>query len=390
MKFRTKTYYFVINEIRKLTQAPLPVIIAFVMPIIAWICLSFTFKNSSIENMPFVVVDYDNSPLSRMVTRSLDATGYLTLIDIVSNPDLAIEQYRQMKTYFIVTIPKDFQKKIKGGTGTQVNVQFNGANLMYSKIGYKAFAQTLSTISSGITIKRLQAKGLAPDDALAKAVPITTEIHIIGNPYLNYAVYLLPGMLLSLLQMSASFSTLWVFRSHRESQAGRLVPSFSNLLPFMIGRMFPLVFATIAATTFVFVVIFPMSGIPISSTYFDMFLLTLLYAFVSMGMGTLVSIAFPNLITASQMLLMINAPSFVFSGYTYPGWAMPKALENLSQIIPLKHYLDGFFPMYLFDKPTELGIVPLLIIGSILWGLTLVLVIMFNKIQKLKKSISIA
>lgn len=390
MKFRTKTYYFIINEIRKLKRAPLPIIVAFAMPIIAWICLALTFKNASIQDMPFVVVDYDNSPLSRTVARSLDATGYLNLIDIVPNSDIAIEQYRKMETYFIVTIPKDFQKKIKGGTGSQVNVQFNGANLMYAKIGYKAFAQTLSTISSGITIKRLQGKGLAPKDALAKTVPITTELHIIGNPYLNYAVYLLPGMLLSLLQMSASFSTLWVFRSHRESHAGRLVPRFGNLLPFMIGRMLPLVLATIAATAFVFLVIFPMSGIPITGTYFNMFLLTLLYAFVSMGMGTLVSIALPNLVTASQVLLMINAPSFVFSGYTYPGWAMPSALESLSNIIPVKHYLDGFFPMYLFDKTTELGIVPMLIIGSVLWGLTLVFVIMFNKIEKLKKSISIA
>jgi ABC-2 type transport system permease protein len=388
MKLYKRTYFFLINEIRYLRRAPLRVFLAFIIPVAAWICLALTYQTSTVQNLPFIVVDHDNSSMSRMAARYLDATGYLKLYNTVSNENIAFDEFRKMNVYFIVTIPKGFQEKIKTGTGSEVPVIANGYTLMYAKVGYKGIAQALSTISAGVTIKRLEAKGYTPTGATAKAAPIGTEIHSVGNPYLDYSIYLIPGMVLSLLQMSASFSALWLFRTHRESSKGRVTPRPKYMIPFLVGRLTPITLLGILASAVVYLIILPLAHVPLNSSVFDMFLLTVLYMFVSMGLGALVSILYGNLISAAQALLIINAPAFVFSGYTFPHWAMPNWAQSISQLIPLTHFLDGFFPMFLFNTSTMNGVKPLLIMGGVLWGSTLILMLGFSRINQFRKLIT--
>lgn len=385
MRFTKRTYYFIINEIKQLKRAPLPLLLAFVFPMIAWLVLALSFQNSIVEKLPFTVVDMDNSTLSRTVTKSLDATRYLSLSKISSNYDEAIEQYKKQEVYFIVSIPKDFEKKIKNGGSSEVTITVNGAVMLYAKVGYKGIASTLSSISAGITIKRLESAGLNPADAKNKTVPITAENYVLGNPYLDYAIYLIPGMILSILQMSASFSTLWLFRQHREHFSARVVPMKGQLLPFVIGRLLPLVIANTLAVAGIYLVIFPIAGIPIASSYINMFLLSLLLTYVSMGMGALVSLTFSNLVSGSQALLVINAPAFVFSGYTFPAWAMPTALAAFGKLLPLTHFFDGFFPMLIYNSPTERGIIPMIIIGAVLWVLTMIISLLFSRVKFFRK-----
>lgn len=379
MKLYKRTYYIFLNELRRLRKKPMPIIAATIAPLIASFVILFIMGNPEIKDLPFIVVDYDNSSLSRMVTRNLDANGSLKLVDVVANEAIAQEKIRNLDGYYTIIIPKGFASQIKSGQGSDVKVIVNGAMLIYSKLGFKAIGQTLATISTGINITRLKAKGLSANEAFDKAVPISVKLHLIGNPYVDYRVYLIPGMILSILQISASFSTLWIFRS---STKGRLLPSYGNLLPFLLGKTLPIWFANLITVIVVFTVIFPMAGIAANAAYFNLFLLTLLYVSVSMGIGFVAAILFKDVVFSGQFLLVINSPVFVFSGYTFPIWAMPKILQDFTYIIPVRHYFDGFFPMFLYGRTTELGIMPLFIIGTVLWGSAVLLLVIHNYFNK--------
>ncbi len=224
------------------------------------------------------------------------------------------------------------------------------------------------TVSSGIQIKRLEAKGYLPEAAYDRAVPSSAATYVLSNPHLSYGIYLIPGMIVSILQMSASFSTLWIYRQRRESEAGRIIPRKGHRLAYFIGKITPLLVANTLAAILIYTVIFPLTGIPVNDQIMFLMLLTLLFTYVSMGMGAFVSIFFKNLVTASQLLLLINAPAFVFSGYTFPRWGMPDWVVVLSNLIPVSHFLDAYFPIYIFNKPTTIGLGPLILIGIVLWS----------------------
>lgn len=381
MRLYKRTYYIFLNELRTLLQRPMPIVAALIAPILAGLVITLVMSEPDVENLPMVVVDNDNTALSRMLVRSLDGNPSLQVTASVANEAIAEEMVRRNEAYYLVVIPKDFSEKIKSGRGSKVEVVIDGGNLIYAKLGLKAIGQTVSNISTGINITRLKAKGLTREEAFDKAVPIQNKLKIMGNPYVDYSLYLVPGMILSLLQMSASFSTLWIFRT---KQMGKLLPSYGNLLPFLVGKTMPIFLANLIAVIIVFTVILPIAGVTPNGAYFNLFLLTVFYVCVSMGIGFVGSLIFKDAVFSAQFLLVINSPVFVFSGYTFPTWAMPKFLEDFTYIIPVKHYFDGFFPMFVYGKTTEQGILPLFILGTILWGSAVILLVLHNYMLKVK------
>ena len=344
MKFRTRIYYFLINEVRLLRRAPLPLILSIVMPMAAWIVLTLTFSHGGVEKLPTVVVDYDNSSLSRSITRDLNTTQAINVIEVTGDANRAEELMKQNKSFITVIIDKGLFAKTKTGGSGRVAVVQNGAYMMYAKVGYKIIAQALVNYSHKIQVERIVSKGLSNEDAEVRVSPVSIDIQAMGNPYFDYTIYLIPGMLISILQMSASFSTIWLFREHREHESGRIIPQHGHRLAFILGKITPLVISNTITVVLLFAVIFPLAKIPVNGSYSLIFLNALLLMIVSMGMGAFVSVFMKNLVSAAQFLLVINAPSFVFAGYTYPRWAMPGWVQSISNCIPVTHFLDGFFP----------------------------------------------
>lgn len=379
LNFWTRTYFFFVNEIRQYKRAPLPIILAVIMPMAAWFVLALTFQHSSVEKVPISVVDLDNSQLSRKIIRTFDVIEALKVAEVTQDENAARESVKKGETLAIVYFGKDFEKNIKKGMGSKVSVVCNSGMLLYSKTVYKYVAQVLKGYSDQVIVDKMIDQGMFPRQAIVRATPVTTELQVKGNPYFDYAIYLLPGMMISILQMSASFSCLWVFRLRRESEKGRVIPNKHNKIPFLIGRITPLFFANLLSLISIFTIFLPMTGVVITHSLLPMFGLAVLYMIVSMSMGIFMSIALANLVTSSQMLLLINAPSFVFSGYTYPRWAMPHIIALFAKIIPVTNFLDGFFPMYLYDTPTMKGVVPLLISCGVLWSLTAIALSGFGK-----------
>lgn len=369
-----RTNYFMITSVFSLWKAPLPLLLGLVLPIITWLFLTCVFKNGDIKDISMVVVDMDNSQISRKIITDLESTEYLKIVLVTSSKDIADNMLKESSSFFTVVIEKDFSSNVKTGKGGSVNVIINGAYLMYAKIGYKAIAGVLVTNSTNYQIKKLIDNGFSENEAEIRALPLTTDIYTSGNPYFNYTIYLIPGMLISILQMSSSFSTLWLFHQDREHSAGRIIPPKGYRIAFVIGKLIPLFIINLTAVLVLFTLIFPLAGIPINSSYLKIFGLTVILSVVSMGMGALLSVLLPNLVTASQLLLAINAPSFVFSGYTFPRWAMPGGIEMFADLIPVTHFLDAFFPLFLFDYPPQKGVSELILIGIILWGITFILI----------------
>jgi len=365
--------YFLINEIRKLKKRPHVAVIAFVMPLFAWSVLGLAFVNGDVKDVPIVVVDYDGSELTQGISNKLDAVESISVSLVTNDKTLADSLIKSNKSFATIIFEEDFTKKVKQGKGGSVDIVVNGFNMIYSKVLYKAIAQVLLDESKSIQIRRLVEKGFSKKESSIRATPITTDIFAPGNPYFNYAIYLLPGMLLSILQMSCSFASIWIFREEKETAPGRITPRKGYKTAWLLARLTPIYLLSLMAAIILFSVYFPVLGIPINDGYGKIILLTNLYIIASIGMGTFLSLILSNLVTAAQALLVINAPSFVFSGYTFPRWAMPEAISKFAELIPLTHYLEAFFPLFLFGSNPERGYVQLIIIGSVIWGLIIIL-----------------
>ena len=107
----------------------------------------------------------------------------------------------------------------------------------------------------------------------------------------------------------------------------------------MIGKVIPynligLVIAgsILSGAHFVFNV--PIRGNPVT-----LFVLTLLYLSVCLGIGLLASAVAHTQAQASQLVMFIAAPSILLSGFIFPRETMPKLIYYIGSFIPLTYYL---------------------------------------------------
>ncbi len=382
MPFINNINHYVYNEVLKLKQNPLPFVLGIVMPFAAWIVIALAYQNGNVDNIALTIVDYDNSSLTRQITRQMESAEALKVILVTQDKQKADELLQSNHSFATVTFEKNFTKKINQGKGAAVNITLNSFSMIYSKVIYKEAAKILLANSTQIQARRLVAAGFSRRQSSITAAPVSLSVQSEGNPYLNYTLYMLPGLLFSLLQMSGSFSALWLFRENIEQEDGRSDLPPKRWCSFVVGRLISLLVMNFITVFVLFAIIFPWINLPVNSQYFSLFLLTLLLMIVSIGMGALVSVAFKNITTGAQLLLGINAPAFVFAGYTFPRWAMPWAAQKFAGLMPITHFLDAFFPMFLYNETPKSGVIPLLISGIIVWGIVLVIIVIKIKRKK--------
>jgi len=368
VSFARKFRRILLSELALLRHRPLPIVAALLLPLIAWACIAVSLRDAVIDDIPVYVVDKDNSRVSRLLLRSFDATQALRVVRVTTDEEEARRAMEHGRVSLIIHIPQDCQRAIARGGASQVAVVVDGGQLLHAKIAYRAVAMCAYTVSAGITVRRLEARGMGSEQALARALPIHTEIHAVGNSWYDYALYLAPGMMMAILQMSASFSALWFFREHRDRDARLLLPARGETAAFFLARITPLFLANAIAVVLLFVVMFPLAGVPNLRALPALYARSLLFVLVCMGMGALLSGVFRNLVSAAQIGIIVNAPAFVFSGYTFPRWAMPDGIRAFAEIIPLTHVLDGFFPLILYNRSTMDGIPALFLFLLLFWG----------------------
>ena len=356
------------REAAMLRKAPLPLLSATVFPVLAWTVIALTLQQPVIEHVPVTVLDQDGSALSRTIIRQLDATQALRIVAVTADEQMARQSMQEGESVIVVMLPPGLESDIKRGGSSACRVLANGSQLLYAKIAYRAAVTGIYTVSAGIQVRRLEAKGLRPEQAIARAVPVKTEIHAPTNSWYDYGFYLVPGMMLAILQMSASFSALWLFREHRDRDAKLIIPPSGRRVEYLLARGLPLLAANLVAVLALFLVFFPMAGVPLEAHTMLLFLRTMLFVIACLGMGAFLSASFSHLVTAAQIGLIINAPAFVFSGYTFPRWAMPDGIRVFAEVIPLTHLLDGFFPLMLYHETAVTGVLPLVAFTIVFWS----------------------
>jgi len=65
----------------------------------------------------------------------------------------------------------------------------------------------------------------------------------------------------------------------------------------------------------------------------------------------MLSALFNKLLLVIDIALFFTSPAFVFSGFTFPRWAMPWYDQVYADIMPYTHFLDGFIKVYYMQLP---------------------------------------
>ncbi|GAB4343695.1 MAG: ABC transporter permease [Calditrichia bacterium] len=326
------------------------------VPILLFVVLSLIYQQKVITDLPFAVVDRDNSQLSRLLIRSLDATRTLAVSHTVTDEEELRKLFWKGEIEGAVVIPAGLADDIKRGKSGSVVVYKNTANLIIGNLILKDALGAVRTISAGIQLKQQKARGLLSEQAMHQVVPIDLQANSLYNPAYNYINFLIPGLLAVMLQMIAMIAIAYSFSLEKTERGWAELMSLSKgrVWPVLLGKSLPHIFLNTASSLALVGILFPLYGIPVHGNLFMLTGFTILLIMASCATGMMLSTFFNDLMLASEAAVFLTTPAFIFSGYTFPVEAMPAIHQYYAALLPSTHFMTGFIKLYQMGTPLEM------------------------------------
>ena len=321
------------------------VLIFFVLvPLVYPLIYSFIYTNETIREGPTVVVDNSRSSLSREYLRKVDASPETSIVAYCADMEEAKLMLKDRKAYGIIYIPAHFSDDIVQGKQTQVSIFCDMSGLLY----YKALltANTNVSLAMNAAIKMERAGNTTARQDEITAYPIEYEDVAIFNPTNGFAAFLIPAVLILIIQQTLLLGIgLSAGTAREHNQFKDLVPincHYNGTLRIVMGKglSYFMVYSLVAVYILCVVPrLFSLNQIAIPGV---LTLFTLPYLTACIFFAMTASIAIRNRETCMLLFVFTSVPLLFLSGISWPGSAMPSFWRYFSYLFPSTFGINGY------------------------------------------------
>ncbi|MBB1440702.1 ABC transporter permease [Shewanella sp. SG41-4] len=331
-----------------------------------------------------VVVDHDNSSLSRLVTRHADASAKIKILAKVSSIEQAQTWIDQGKAHGLLVIPANFRRDLLLGKGATLSY---GGDASYFLI-YSAVAEGLVLAgidaSKQVQLMGLLARGQNPQLAQQAVNSININSVPVFNPSLGYTPYVVPGLFLLILHQTLLIGTgiLGAGQWRKSGYWQQVRPATLVLARLSVFMMIYALFSS-----FYLGFCFYWYKVSVVATVIEVGLFMLPFLLATGSLGIYLSSLFNRRELPTQLYLLVSMPILFVSGFVWPIALIPEPLVLASQVIPAVPAIMGMLELNQLGAGWS-AIMPKWLQ---LWGLFAVFVTMaIVAIGRKQKSVSIS
>jgi len=287
-----------------------------------------------ISNLPMMILDQDQSKVSREVITALENTGTFSIDAYVQSFDEIRAAMDMGEINAAIIFPKGFGEEVTAINGQPVlPVILNGAESIPARGALNALEGVIIEFGMDITIKRL---GLNPGD-IAGFEP---SLRIWFNESLNEAYYTTPAELALMLEFTVLIFAALAFSRERElgTLEQLLVMPFTSL-EIIIGKSIPVIIVGFVDFALMLSLTHIVFGVPVRGSLILLLFLAFGYLFVELGKGLVISVVSRTQHQAFLLVMLVGMTDIMFIGYAAPVESMPQALQTFANLIPAHHWL---------------------------------------------------
>ncbi len=309
-----------------------------VAPIVYTVLFGCLYRPARVTHIPTWVIDQDGSAFSRNLTQALGQGDTLAVVQVGG----ALEEFRAAtrrgEAFVCVVIPPHCERDAKHGRPVRVLTILDTSNFIIANSAMRASMEVTGTYGIGVQMQRLSLRGTPSAYAQGAAMPVDGAMRYWYNPAFNYLDFMLPGLLLALIQQVTLLAAALGFA--RELEEGTLSAlGARRAAPSAVLAAKMLVYAGVNWLMAVFSFLLARRCFGLSWDGDTGLFLGILAVFV-LGLtacGLLVSAVTRQQLFTTQVLMLVSVPSFLLSGYTWPQLAMSPGILALSNVLPLTH-----------------------------------------------------
>ncbi len=302
------------------------------------------YKNKVEQNVKVVVVDQDHSELSKTLIRMFDESSYVDVERVTRDFSLAKRAFTEMEVQGIIYFEPNFEVNIKKMHGADLALILNTSKFLPSNDIKEAVSKIVMTVGAGVRMAFFKQMGNNSDYSLTMAQPILLADHSVFVDYTNYTDFLLPGLLLLILQQT--FLIGLAESISKEFEKNTLLDWFrlseNNIIRSIFGKTFFYFILYFAYAIFFLTIIFHAFGLTNIGGFVSLLILFSVFFVVLMFLASFIASFLKKEIYALQFFAFTTYPFFLLSGYAWPIEALNPLLKIFSYFIPTTHMIDAY------------------------------------------------
>ena len=326
----TELFHSAADEARSLKHRPGVLVVLVLLPVLYPLIVSTVYVRREARERPVLVLDEDNSALSRKLLVSLEATPNLSIVGRPASLDAAFAELERGHAEALVRIPGDFATEVKRGRQGKVELWANTGNMYTYGVGALGFSSAVLDLNRQLGALLLSRRGLTTQLAARRVLPLHWEERALFHASASYGDFIVAGILLMVVQqivlMSLAYSVGW----QREDEVLR--HTHYPLMHLSGKSLVHLAFYLLGITFIVFAV-FPGFGWPVKSPL-SLFVLFASLAVTVVPIALLVASLVKDRFVAFQLLLFFSVPLFLLSGFSWPLEHMPPLVRAFAWCFP--------------------------------------------------------
>lgn len=311
--FVKKEFYHIFRDKRTM-------LMLLAMPVVQIMLFGFAIS-TEMKNARTAVFDPSKDERTREIVQTLDANDYFTVTEYLNSYEEAEELFKKGKIDIVVAFDPFFEQELEHSTAEIALVaDASDPNMATSTINYST-----AIIASYI----------------GSQSPINTTTALLYNPSMEGSYNFVPGVMgMVLMLVCAMMTSISIVREKERGTMEVLLASPVNPFSILIAKTTPYFVLSIVNLTSILLLSYFVLDVPLAGSLVWICAISLLFIFVSLSIGILVSIIAPNQVIAmliSGMVLMM--PTVLLSGMMFPIQNMPEPLQYFSSILPARWYI---------------------------------------------------
>jgi ABC-2 type transport system permease protein len=309
-------------------------IMILVIPIIQLFLLGYS-ATSDVRNIPLAVLDQSRSPQSRALLDSYRAADYFRIAYSVGSEAEIETLIGSGDARAAIIIPPDYAQRL-AESNAHVALILDGSDPTSASTALSA----AQLISQAHAINLLTENFARTGMNLKTQQPVTVHTTVWYNPDMVSAHFMIPGVIgMILFAIAGILTATSVVRERERGTIEQLIVTPIRPWELIVGKLSPYVILGFLDTLEVLAIGHWWFGMPIRGDLGLILLLSVVFLSTGLGIGLFASTVANTQQEAMLTVFMTLLPSIFLSGFFFPLEAMPKFLQIVSYIVPLRYFL---------------------------------------------------
>jgi len=286
--------------------------------------------STEIKNARIAVYDPSHDLATQKITDKITSSEYFTLDTYINDPTQIETVFQKGEISLVVVFSENFYKNIVQTGEAQILLIADGTdpNTASTLVNY------VSRLVAAYQMEQMGLSGLLP-------YQIDVEVQLLYNPTLKGAYTTVPGVMgLILMLICAMMTSVSIAREKELGTMEVILVSPMPPLLIILSKVIPYFSISIINYLTILLLGVYVLNVPVVGSFMLLTMVSLLFIFVSLALGLLISSLVNTQIAAllgSVMGLML--PAVLLSGLMFPIENMPLLLQAFAQIIPAKWFI---------------------------------------------------